>query len=170
VPKIIETLKDPQLILETLSNVSLFSGLVDPDMLDLFDVCELIEYEADEVIFHQGDPSTGLFILISGRVDISQNKKGTINTLRPCDVIGEIGLLCQVHRTATASCITDSVLLHIKRQDLNHLMGRYPNIYAMIMKNMAASLSERVIGLTHTKAIREEGGNKVDPPPHCTTF
>ncbi len=139
--------------LTVMSKIPIFDNLNLSDYHDFLEICDIWRFAANEVVFTQDSPSTGMFALLSGDVTISTKENGTIHTLKTGELLGEIGLLCQVQRTATATCVSDSVFLQIKKQDLNFLLGKSPNVYSKMITNIAVFLAEKVITLTNTKTI-----------------
>lgn len=136
-----------------MSKIPIFNGMPLEEYHDFLEICDIWRFSEGEVVFEQDSPSTGMFALLSGDVSISTKEKGTIHQMKTGELLGEIGLLCQVKRTATATCNSDSVFLQIKKQDLNFLLGKSPNVYSKLIKNIAIFLAEKVITLTDTKTI-----------------
>ena len=132
-----------------LSGVSLFTGLTPADYRVALETSEVLRYDDNEVIFSQGDPCDGLYVILAGAVSISTTKDGRINRVKAGGVIGELGLLCHALRTATAtSGGAGVILLRVKQTHLNELFKIEPKIYAMIMRNVAETLAQKVIELT----------------------
>ena len=55
---------------EELHVIPLFSGLDAPDLEKIRAICRLVEVGRKEVLFREGEPVAGIFVLISGRVKI----------------------------------------------------------------------------------------------------
>jgi len=76
-----------------------------------------IKFRPNEVVFFQDDPGDAFYIVEEGRIEISvtsaSGKKLTMNELRSGDVFGEVAVLDGGPRTATATCLTASVLARI---------------------------------------------------------
>jgi CRP/FNR family cyclic AMP-dependent transcriptional regulator len=70
------------------------------------------------VIFHQGDPGDQMFVIARGRVRLTLGVGGhqkEIGTFGPGEFLGELSLLSDAPRTATAEAVEDSTLLAISR-------------------------------------------------------
>jgi CRP/FNR family cyclic AMP-dependent transcriptional regulator len=70
------------------------------------------------VLFRQGDPGHEMFVIATGRIRLSIGEPGyerEIGDLGPGEFFGELALLSDVSRTATAVAVEDSTLLVIGR-------------------------------------------------------
>lgn len=78
-------------------------------------------YRRNHVIFNEGDPGTALYMIVKGRVKVSQSspdgKERTLALLSPGDVFGELALLDEQARSADAVVVEDSELLVVPRKD-----------------------------------------------------
>lgn len=82
---------------------------------------------AGKIIFREGDAAPCAYLLKSGKVEISTMKNDKIvvlNTIVANQVFGELALIDNSPRSATARAITDCELLVVTQDDLNrHLDG-----------------------------------------------
>src|SRR5438105_2228232 len=88
-------------------------------------------YQPGQEIVRQGDTGVGAFIIRSGRVEIVQSKEGKeskIATLGPGDVIGEMALLDEFPRSATARAIEPTTALGIQRWHFRGILESHPQI------------------------------------------
>lgn len=135
--------------ISVLSGVSLFSGLTPADYRVALETSEILKFGSDEIVFSHGDESDGLYIILAGGVEISTPKEGRINRLKAGELIGELGLLCHVLRTASAKAGgAGAILLHVRQAHLEELFKIAPKIYSLIMRNVAEFLAQKVIELT----------------------
>ena len=74
-----------------------------------------MDFSAGAVVFEQGDPGDSFYLVESGEVAITQGKVH-LATLGPRDYFGELALLEDDVRKATATATTDSVLLRIAKK------------------------------------------------------
>lgn len=133
--------------INTLRKIPLFHGLQEDEYAQLLGVCRLTRYDRGEVIFEQGEASYHMYVLLSGSVMIKGRNNATF-TLMPGEVLGEIGLICNVKRTASAVSTDDVILLEIDKEDLDLMQGKNPHISAVVMKNIAHTLAERLLKAT----------------------
>lgn len=136
-----------------LKKIPVFAGLTDEEYEFLIKVCHVIQCPEGELLFQEGAPGHDLFLLLAGSVEISTSKAGTIHTLKPGELVGEIALVCRVNRTATAVAVQESALLKLSRAELDLLLGRAPRASYVIMKNIAETLGARLMGADSRLAV-----------------
>lgn len=107
---------------------------------------ELISRLADEVevpdgytLMRQGDLGHEFFLIIDGRVRIVRDGQ-TINTLGPGDFLGELALLSEGRRTATAVTDGPARLMVITHQGFNSLLASSTEIRAAVLQGVADRL------------------------------
>src|SRR6266481_1807804 len=92
-----------------LQRVSLFQGISRREFGHLFQALVVRPYAPGEILFHEGDIGRALFILESGRVEISRKTPdgGTrpMTVLNPGDYFGEMSLLDELPRSASAAAM-----------------------------------------------------------------
>jgi CRP-like cAMP-binding protein len=100
-------------------------------------------YHKNQIIFCEGEPGDELYIIKQGTVKISkQNNKTdmTLSILRPGDIFGELAIVSEKYRNATAIAFEETVLLPITRDSLLQLMKKSPDI----LKRIFEAISNRV--------------------------
>jgi CRP-like cAMP-binding protein len=128
-----------------LKKLPVFAGLYPHEYEHIRTICVPANFPAGRVIFAEGDGSPCMYVLLSGDVEICTREQGVIYTLRPGEIFGEIGLLSQKKRTATATTRSPSALLQINGDTFRLLLGREPRISYVIMHNITLNLSEHII-------------------------
>jgi len=117
---------DPQL----LDGVTLFEHLDDEGRLQLSVAVKGRQLEAGQVLFNTGEPGEALYIVKSGQIEIyikdTTGQKISLAIIREGEVFGELALLDQGPRTATALALVDSELLELDRDDLLLLFRKTP--------------------------------------------
>lgn len=111
---------------------------------------DLISRLADEVdvadgytLMRQGDIAHEFFMIIDGKVRIERDGK-TIKTLGPGEYLGEVALLSESPRTATAVTEGPTKLMVITHQGFNSLIDSHPAIRAAIFEGVAVYLRSLV--------------------------
>lgn len=109
---------------------------------------ELISRLADEVdvpdgytLMRQGDIAHEFFLIVEGKVRIERNGK-TLKTLGPGDYLGEVALLSESPRTATAMTEGPTSLLVITHQGFHSLLDSSSTIRSAIFEGVAAYLRD----------------------------
>ncbi|MBI4862329.1 MAG: cyclic nucleotide-binding domain-containing protein [Candidatus Riflebacteria bacterium] len=117
-----------------------------------------VKQTAGTVLFKQGDESNAFYIVQSGKVRIVQNTNPDgsggreLAVLKDGDFFGEMGVIEDSPRSATAICLEDSQLLVVKRSDFDNLMALNPGIAMKIM-------------VTITRRYKPDPGMAVAPQP-----
>ncbi len=93
-----------------LKNVPLFAHMDVWKLMSVSDACDFSNFEAGTPIFSQGEVGTALYILLTGYVDIVRDG-AVINTLGPGDSFGEIAVLGEMPRTASAITVGEVTAL-----------------------------------------------------------
>jgi CRP/FNR family cyclic AMP-dependent transcriptional regulator len=140
-----------------LQRISLFQGISRREFGQLFQALVARAYAPGEILFHEGDVGRALFILESGHVEITRaTAKGDptrVAILNPGDYFGEMSLLDERPRTATAVA-TEPVQVHLLyKTELEKLIKHVPHIGAAIMTHLAMLLAARLRALTETAPI-----------------
>ncbi len=130
---------------QSLSKIPLFYGLEPDELKIVLALCKSESFSSGETIFKEATPSHSLYILLSGNVDIKTKKNGIIFTLGGCDIFGEIGLITQRHRSASAIAHSDCNLLRIDHIEFNLLAGKKPRISSILMRNISTNLANHVV-------------------------
>ena len=109
---------------------------------------ELIRRLADEVdvadgytLMRQGDIGQEFFLIVDGRVRIERDGQ-TVATLGPGDYLGEISLISEERRSATAVTEGPAKLLVITHQGFNSLMDASSSIRSAILRGLAGRLQK----------------------------
>ncbi len=134
-----------------LRSLDLFKDLRDRDLGPLVSSLHSRTYREGEQVFVEGDIGRALFILESGRVELTRRgPKGeeTLYVLKPGDFFGEMALLESLPRSATATATERSHLHLLYRTKLDALLHAEPRIGVEIMGHLARLLSARLRRLT----------------------
>lgn len=112
--------------------IELFKQLPGETLLIIADLVEVIKKTAHETVFLEGDPPSGLYIIVSGTIEI-RKKDHVLNTLKQHDFFGELALLDNAPRTASAIAATDSVLLFLDVETFNRLTEDQPDVLRAVV-------------------------------------
>jgi CRP/FNR family cyclic AMP-dependent transcriptional regulator len=140
-----------------LQRVSLFNGISRRAFGHLFQALVVRSYAPGEILFHEGDIGRALFILESGRVEVSRQtpEGGTLQIaiLNPGDYFGEMSLLDERPRSATAAAM-EPVRAHLLyKTELEKLIKHVPHVGAAIMTHLGMLLAARLRAMTDSAPI-----------------
>ena len=137
----------------TLQKLPTFAGLQAAEYQAILTVCEAVRFRRDEVVFEENATSLAMYIVLSGEIEIRTAKQGRIVTMHPGELFGEIGLITQAKRTASAVVTADATLLKISKDRFDLLLGRHPAVTAKILRNIASVLAERLTKVSHSQIL-----------------
>jgi len=146
-----------------LQQVPLFQGISRHQFGRLFQCLAMRNYETGDILFRQGDVGRALFILESGEVEILQNgggEKKCLATLKSGDYFGEMSLISEEPRMATAKAKSSVRVFLLYKTDIDKLILDAPRIGAAIMTHLAGLLAVRLKPQASlTAPIRQKNGS-----------
>ncbi len=130
--------------LHLLEKVPLFAGLSRRQLGKLLVKLFEKEYRPGEVIFLEGEPAKALFIVLHGRVSIlhaGSEGEEQVATLTPGAYFGELGLIDDLPRSATARADEHSSLLILYKSHFDDLIEGHSTIAIRVMGNLLKALA-----------------------------
>lgn len=101
-------------------------------------------YHPGDVVFEEGDPGRALFVVVEGEVEITRaSAQGAyvLNKLGPGDAFGELALIDDFPRSATARVATPGRLLILYKSDFDALIDGNARIAVVVMRNLSRVLA-----------------------------
>ena len=105
--------------IELLQRVPMLRPLPVPAIEQLASRAQTVRFNANDVIFGEGDAGAQFFVIVEGEVDIVKHGKW-VHRLAQGDCFGEIALLRVIPRTATACALTDVELRGLDAEAFVH--------------------------------------------------
>jgi cAMP-dependent protein kinase regulator len=132
-----------RLIRNLLTTSPLFTPFTKDQQSDLLKRFEGIEVPAGTVVIHEGDQGAGLYVVLSGALEVSAlhgspSSPVLLATLGPGDVFGEISLVTGLPTSATVQARVASALMFLPRIYVDRLAEAVPEV-----KHYFAALTER---------------------------
>jgi NTE family protein len=130
------------------SRAPLFAGLDEAALEDVLSCARSRRYTAGQLICREGDASTSVFVLCRGVAtafvtSATSSSVATVARLHPGDVIGEVGFIGHLPRSASVMARSDAVLLEIAGEDFAGLLARHQALLTNIAQLMAGRLARR---------------------------
>ena len=116
---------------------------------------ERLTYDAGQVIFNAGDPGDAAYVVIDGTVEISVPTPSgpiVINTMTKNEILGEIAIVGDVPRTATAKAVTKLETLKISKELFIKIIRENPDAAIELIRILAARLASTTSQLTRTRS------------------
>ncbi len=153
---------------DALAKLQLFSSLSTQDLGELASLCLRKQYAEGDEILEQGSTGLGLFLLISGRVEVFKDRQGhqiRLAELGKGDVLGEIALLDHQPRSASAVALEATECLLLTRDRFRSLLERRPRIaWALV-----PGLTQQIRDLQDQLLTSDERAAKRSQRPSATT-
>lgn len=129
-----------------LKQAPIFSMVTIDDLRLVAQAMETQTFFKNDHIFEINDQGDHLYILVSGKVGISidpdVSASNYIATLTTGDCFGEMNLLDNLPRSATAHALEDTKVLSLDKTRLKGLMQSYPDISIGMLRSMSLRLRE----------------------------
>jgi uncharacterized membrane protein len=142
---------------ELLAELRFFELLDDDDRQALAEVIDRVELDAGRVLFEAGEPGDELYVVRAGAVELfvrdTVGQKITLHTAEPGDIFGELALLDDEPRSATAVALSPTSLLVLDRGDLSLLFQRTPDA-ALAMLAALSAMTRKADRLLQTRVSR----------------
>ncbi|RFU35340.1 hypothetical protein B7463_g925, partial [Scytalidium lignicola] len=123
---------------------------------------EWVQVNAGQVIYHQGDESDAIYIVLNGRLRLVDNRDSDAKVLGEYgqgDSVGELEVMTESERPGTLHAIRDTELAKFPRTLFNSLAQEHPGITIKISKIIAS----RMRALVDNPAFAQGGEKKSTP-------
>lgn len=119
----------------------LLQGISPSDVRALAERGAVREYRKGTYFFHQQDDAPTVFFLWRGRVEISSSSitghRQLHTTIEPPQFFGELGVLGETPRTATAMAVEDATVCVIRGDDFLEFVAEHPEASRALLRALA---------------------------------
>ena len=159
---------DSETTLKLLATVKLFEGLDFEDIHAFIAHSSSASFLPEERIFAEGEPGRQLYVILTGKVEVSRRagfKNQRLLRLGPGETFGEMSLLLPagVGRTASVYAAERTVALCMDRDRLAGI----PQVAAKVYANIARILASRLKMATDIVVLQAQTGAEL---PHADTI
>jgi len=133
--------------IQFLKTVPFFNQLSNRQLKRVSDIMFERTYEADELIFEEGQPGAALFLILDGEIAIEIYRETSTTRLAVLErgaFFGEMALLDETPRSATARALERTRTLALYRNDLNGLVYRHATTACQIYRSLAGMIGDRL--------------------------
>lgn len=127
-----------------LTRVPWFASLRTDQLRFIAPVLEPVSWVRGEVVFYRGEPGAQMYIVTAGAVGISLEETPAPATLvarmGPGECFGEMGILDDLPRSATAVALDDTDALGLEKEKLRGLLLAYPELAVSMLKALSRRL------------------------------
>lgn len=135
---------------QTLAKVPIFSGLTESELAFLTQHAVPRRYAAGELVFGEGEPCTGLYVVESGNVRIfkssASGREQVLGIEGPGSSVAELPVFDGGNYPASVAAIDDATLLFVSKQDFQSLVLTHPQVALKVLRVVGARL-RRLVGI-----------------------
>jgi signal transduction histidine kinase len=145
---------------QLIRRLPLFAGLADADLERLASMARRTRVSAGQVVMEEGTPGDGLYIILSGELEVRRRDAGrdlVLAVRRAGDFLGEQSLLERGPRSATVQAIEDCELLVIAPDEFHALLTNSPPAMLTILSTVAARLRSTESSLMEREKLASLG-------------
>jgi len=143
-----------------LKKVPLFSNLADEDLQHLCTTVSEEYFTKDQILFTEGEIGDKAYVIMEGEIEILKESGGRtilLATHHAGTVIGEMSLLHQAPRNASGRAKTDSKLLAISHEYLDHLLDTSTSAARVMLSTISNRLQTTEIVLRQSEKMAQLG-------------
>lgn len=138
--------EEPTLTREQISlrlrEVALFQGLDDVDLAEILQISEGVRIDGGTYVFEEGERGDHFYVIVQGRIEL---RKATgdgykkLAILKAGQAFGEMALLNETPRSASAHALEDTYLLSVSRTAFSRMLGG-DTMSVRLLKNLSKAL------------------------------
>lgn len=139
----------------------MFKGLDAGTLADLAAGSRRRVYLPGEIVFREGEPAEGLYLLESGWVRAvkmsAQGREQVLQFVGAGEAFNTVAVFTSVANPATAIALESSVIWMVSRQTVRQLVSERPEFAARVLENMAERMVY-LVGLVADLSLRTVSG------------
>lgn len=154
-----------------LARAPLFARLNRRSLRRLAQLCVPRDFDPGAVMISEGDTGLGLFVVVAGRVEITKGSGDDVIRLaemKPGDLLGEMALIDDRPRSASAVALEPTRCLLITRNSFQTLVRKDPEIAWCLLPTLAERIRDLQQRMIDTGAVvappEPEGDDKATSP------
>lgn len=140
--------RDGGYLREVMDDLSFFDGYSGPELQTLSSYFRAFQTPAGSVIFSEGDPGAFLCVVIEGAAEVvKEDQQGitrVVATVGPGKTLGEMALIDEEPRSATARVTKPAELLVLTKESFERMSGEHPRLALQFTFTIARLLSKRL--------------------------
>ncbi len=125
-----------------LKNSDIFKRCSEVDLIDIASICIENHIDKGVTLFNKGDTGNCMYFIYSGQVSIHDGEH-QIALLAENEIFGELSLLDSDSRSASATTISDCILLKIEQEPFYDVIATSTEILKGIMRTLCRRLREQ---------------------------
>jgi CRP-like cAMP-binding protein len=130
-----------------LKNMALCRALSGAEIEAIAAIVQAKEISAAGELFHEGDPGDGLYLVVTGEIEVIKRGPAgehSLAKLGPGGVLGEMSLVTSVVRSATGRALVHTTVLHLPVREFRALLDSGSTAALRIAAAIAEVLARRL--------------------------
>jgi len=127
-----------------LKQSTVFNAVRTDDLRALAPFLEPQEFVSGDIVFESGELGEHMYLVESGSIGIylrqEDSKEMEISRLDRGECFGEMNLLDELPRSASARVLEDAVLLSLEKQRLRGLIANHPELALGMLKSLSLKI------------------------------
>ena len=140
------------LIASLLSNLSIFDSLDEFNIREIVPFLKFKRYPRGAIVLKKGAPAQKFYILLSGAVEVLDDRGICLSRLSKSDVFGEMSLISGDPVGATIKVVEAATILTIQGSDFKEIINKFPSVQMYLTRLLSKRLAES--NLQRTEASR----------------
>jgi len=125
-----------------LKNSAIFQNCKETDLIEIASICREQQFDKATSLFKKNDSGNCVYFIYKGQISIHDGEQ-QLAVLSENELFGELSLLDSEARSASATTLTDCVLLKIEQEDFYDVVATNTDILKGIMKTLCKRLREQ---------------------------
>jgi len=125
-----------------LKNSDIFQNCKETDLIEIASICREQHFDIGSVIFKKDDSGNCVYFIYKGQVSIHDGEH-QLALLSENELFGELSLLDSEARSASATAVTECILLKITQEDFYDVVATNTDILKGIMKTLCKRLRQQ---------------------------
>ncbi|SDP02747.1 cyclic nucleotide-binding domain-containing protein [Desulforhopalus singaporensis] len=117
-----------------LRKVSMFATLSDEELIDLAILLDFKEFQQNVEIVRKGEPGNRLFVVLSGKAEVVDEKGVSLAELHQGDVFGEMSLLSGERVSSTVVALEKCRIAVMSQKNFRHILRRFSTLQVFLYK------------------------------------
>ncbi len=133
-----------------LASTEIFHDIAPEVLRDLAGELEIVDFDAGEELFQQGDSGDSMYLIVSGQVSVlgagPEQEERLLAVLGPGREVGELALWTEDRRSATVRTVAPSRTARLTREAFERFKERHPEAVTAIDRHVGRRLRQAQLG------------------------
>jgi CRP-like cAMP-binding protein len=130
------------LIASLLSNFSIFESVDEFNLRTIVSLLKIKKYPKGSIVLKKGAPAQNFYIMLSGTVEVLDDRGACLSRLAKGDVFGEMSLISGDPVGATIKVAEPATILAIEGSDFKDILKKFPSVQMYLARILTKRLAE----------------------------